>query len=1006
MRHILFISSLLIIVYFFGFSAESVSASGTVPADYYLIAIGTTAGSTIGNVDDTASGVIACTLRDAAGIVTAGTVAGSVNGCNITAIGAPIALNPVYVINYPANLVYTIDMVTPRDEISIAFNPVHIIGTDPTTDIIQGDNTLAINTGSRMFNFFRSDSTLCNLTLRYGDGRGREGGTFINQVGELTLENVRVYGTNSTGAGAGLANTTFGTMNITAGSIIGDQAEPNAIVGTVGAFGGAGILNRSGTMLIEDSTVHYNFTDQPRSGGGIYNIGAMIIRNSIIANNTLTDFIADGGGIYNRGELIVDGGEIHSNTTINNGGGIYNGFSAELTVSGGAIIGGVGNGNSADEGGGIYNVAFGAFGGFVRILDAEISYNTTGRGGGGIYNVGGQVDIGDATNAAIISNNVAGSIFGGGIHHQGGILNITNTVINDNVATVGFGSGGGIYNFGSTSASIVNITDSTLNSNDARFGGAIYNSGSAAVVTLNATSVTNNTSIGGGGGILSTFAARLIIENGSIIGGGGNGNTAGFSGGGIFNVGSTASISNSEVSYNTSTDGNGGGIYNAVNINPDPDVPSTMTISDSIISNNQAINGGLFDPDGGGIYNWESTLTISNTTIDDNTAADDAGGLLNEDGTVTINGGTISGNSAGGDGGGIYNVTRFGFGTQTTSTALSGVTMHNNTAGGNGGAIYNEVIIFGKSAVVTMINSRIGDVGNPNIATLGGGIYNSSVSDASAARVTVTQSYIVNNSDGFYHNNATTRVNLSCIEMNGAGFINNTTAAIQDTRANWWGALDGPSDLGGSTATGTGDGVTAGADFSVFNTAGCMVPFPTPIPPTESIFVDTGGGVDIFDPAISKIGFLQTGQVGVQGEQIEWMITVFNPSGVAGTNLTVTDTLPVELRVDAVNTPSGITSTVNGQTVIVTIPLLNPGESVQYSILTTVVSGGVEVSNTACVIASNAGAERCATASAITQLPRTGEVPWWSRFVLFGLGGLLIGGVAYFGITIRRTEVA
>ena len=972
MWRILISCSILVLFAFIPQPDQPIEAAGLVPTDYYLIAIGTSPGDTIGNAVDLSSGAAACTLRDAAEIVTAGTVAGPVTGCDITAIGSPDPANPVYVINYPASMVYTIDMTLPNplDEIQIAFNPVHIIGTDPATDIIQGDITRPLGLGSRTFNFFDSDSTLCNLTLRYGDGRGREGATLINRAGELTLDNVRVYGSTTTGPGAGLANTTSGTMNIINGSIIGDQSEPNQIAGTIGAFGGAGILNWNSTLLIEDSTVHYNTTDQLRDGGGIYNtFGATVtLRNSTIANNTLTAVSnADGGGIFNDGELIVEGGHIHSNTTSGDGGGIYNDFSAELTISDGAIIGGVGTPNTASEGGGIFNLSFQipGFTGFLHVFDAEISYNTTGRGGGGIFNDGGDVIIGDATRPVLIANNEAGSINGGGIHNEDGTLTITNSAINNNVALGGFGQGGGIYNAAITGPSTVLLTDSSLDNNQARIGGGLYNAGDEAVATLNNTFVTNNSTVnGGGGGIVNTFRGDVTIENGSIIGGAGNGNSSGFNGAGVFNFGSTLTITDSEVSFNIATDGSGGGIYNAVNIQPDPDEPSTATITNSRITDNQAVFGSVFNPDGGGIYNWESSLVISNTVIDDNQAADQAGGLLNEDGTVSVTGGSISGNSAGTDGGGVFNRTRFGFGNQVTSTTISGTSILDNRVPGNGGAIYNHVNIFGKTAVVTVDSALIGDIGTPNSAGIGGAVYNNSANLPEAASVVVTNSIIRANSDGFYHDNATTRVNTSCIEDNGAGFVNNTPDEVQDATNNWWGATDGPSDLGGSTATGSGDGVTAGVDFSGFYTVSCTQP--TPPPPSQLIF----------NPVIQKLGALSDGGLGLPGDSAVWTITVTNVGDVGAADVVVTDTLPAALGITSVTTTKGTVS-ISGQTVTVDIGTLAPGETVVIRIETTILSSPADdmLVNTAMV--SGSGVQRSATASlgVVSGLPDTGYPP-------------------------------
>ena len=83
----------------------------------------------------------------------------------------------------------------------------------------------------------------------------------------------------------------------------------------------------------------------------------------------------------------------------------------------------------------------------------------------------------------------------------------------------------------------------------------------------------------------------------------------------------------------------GGGIYNN---------GGTMTVTNSTLSGNSAINGG------GGIYNNGGTVTVTNSTLSGNSATNGGGGIYNNGGTVTVTNSTLSGNSAS-TGGGIYN---------------------------------------------------------------------------------------------------------------------------------------------------------------------------------------------------------------------------------------------------------------------------------------------------------------------------------------------------------------
>ncbi len=117
----------------------------------------------------------------------------------------------------------------------------------------------------------------------------------------------------------------------------------------------------------------------------------------------------------------------------------------------------------------------------------------------------------------------------------------------------------------------------------------------------------------------------------------------------------------------------GGGIWN---------YPSgTLTVTDSTISDNTVGN------DGGGIYNTATaTLTVTNSTISGNTAGSGPGGGIENAGTLTVTNSTISGNTTTNNGGGISNT-----GTLTvTDSTLSG-----NTAGLNGDGISGAVMLTG-----------------------------------------------------------------------------------------------------------------------------------------------------------------------------------------------------------------------------------------------------------------------------------------------------------------------
>ena len=183
------------------------------------------------------------------------------------------------------------------------------------------------------------------------------------------------------------------------------------------------------------------------------------------------------------------------------------------------------------------------------------------------------------------------------------------------------------------------------------------------------------------------------------------------------NLTSGVSISGFTITNGSAPGTNGGGIFN------EGGNSATLRLSDCAVSGNSADFGG-------GIFNSNGTLTVDSCTISGNVAALSGGGISNSavDGAanLTITNSTISDNSAtANDGGGILN----GAGGTTLSVAsltVSNSTLSGNSAIGNGGAIANAVDAAPNAARATITNSTFSD----NSATAnGGGIYNAVVAE-------------------------------------------------------------------------------------------------------------------------------------------------------------------------------------------------------------------------------------------------------------------------------------
>jgi hypothetical protein len=149
---------------------------------------------------------------------------------------------------------------------------------------------------------------------------------------------------------------------------------------------------------------------------------------------------------------------------------------------------------------------------------------------------------------------------------------------------------------------------------------------------INVDLVDGNSGTDPGGALLINSNAFLFRVNVSSSSAG--------NGGGIAHLGGSFFIIESVVSGNLAS-GNGGGLA-VMN-----DVPGTVTIANSTISGNQAVEGGGIYSDSPGLVRFE------NSTISSNTATSGAGVAKADDGAVSFINSTVASNSATGTGGGI-----------------------------------------------------------------------------------------------------------------------------------------------------------------------------------------------------------------------------------------------------------------------------------------------------------------------------------------------------------------
>jgi hypothetical protein len=238
---------------------------------------------------------------------------------------------------------------------------------------------------------------------------------------------------------------------------------------------------------------------------------------------TLTGGLAErGGGVNISGGRSV---KLHDVKIIGNeandrGGGIFSNYARLLVLDGVQLL----NNKSVNEGGGIYYiggpVGYAYYG--LEVLGSTISGNEA-MSGGGIY-ADGVMNITDT----LIESNTA-SVDGGGIFNMHE-ANIVLSKVNNNSAAL---TGGGICSEDmDMEGNRLVVAETTVDGNNAKQGAGIYNRG---FLTLEGSTVSNNIAADSGGGVWdggvgngrynyfysinSTVSGNQAVDGGGIWGG-------------------------------------------------------------------------------------------------------------------------------------------------------------------------------------------------------------------------------------------------------------------------------------------------------------------------------------------------------------------------------------------------------------------------------------------------------------------------------------------------------
>ena len=441
------------------------------------------------------------------------------------------------------------------------------------------------------------DTVVNNGTIVRYNTATAEGGGLWNGTGLMTVNSADVFGNIASGApadqgGGGLFN---------AGGIL-DIPGPNVTVRGNDADGsngsGGGILTDGGTLSVGPAVVSLNLAS--RAGGGIEGSsapGPISLVGTTMDGNLTGSAPGNGGALHvtGVGPVSADTVTVRQNCAASEGGGFWNN-QGSMTVTDSIFTGNDGQGGLADHGGGgLFNN-----GGTLAVDNTLIASNVASGAsgsGGGLLSVGGTVTF----DMVQILTNIANRA-GGGIEVINGILSLTDSVLNENVAgpagTAAPGNGGGIHVSG-TAGTLVTVTRTDVKRNfAAREGGGLWNQVGSTMIVEDDTCLKSNIAAGpaanDGGGALFNNGGELIIDGSAspILVCSNAATGAAGQGGGLLSVGGTVTMDDTTLSANTAS-GPGADTtgINGAKISPMFDVTSFDTLVDATSAYGQDFTG-------------------------------------------------------------------------------------------------------------------------------------------------------------------------------------------------------------------------------------------------------------------------------------------------------------------------------------------------------------------------------------------------------------------------------
>ncbi|MBU0677111.1 MAG: hypothetical protein KJ626_03265 [Verrucomicrobia bacterium] len=464
--------------------------------------------------------------------------------------------------------------------------------------------------------------------------------------------------------------------------------DSSSRVDRVNLVRGANLICGGGALL-HRSWVEFNDCDLSTNGatfGGGLCVGLYSYAKMIGASRVFSNSAAWGGGgcfVDGRLDIVSEEADVFHNVVNDGGGGgvwvetgylrLFQGDLYQNAANGGAF-------NPVSRGGGL-----GANGSFIEAGDSCLLWSNTAMKGGGVYLLNSTAYLGNASAIDVmVEENHAD--FGGGIYASNSQVHLRGVEVHLNESTF---YGGGMAMDHSSLQCDTNLNRFLENYAGQDGGGLSMRSSTARLVavTFGAPPFPGNKCGRNGGGIYGTASSSVLIEgglfsenqatNGALQGRGGAIALETFSSLALSNgPGYLGQFTNVVLHANSAaTNGTGGGIYMS---------QSSATLNETLLLENTAGYGGGADVNAG-------FLMLTNAEVRSNHGIFGAGGLYASGSTVPIIGSRLLDNRSGGDGGAIS------LGGGTTFIVDSQVV--GNSASNHAGAIsaYGGKLLIGSS---------------------------------------------------------------------------------------------------------------------------------------------------------------------------------------------------------------------------------------------------------------------------------------------------------------------